>query len=68
MQLDKVRIFPLPKVYDEIGNLSFFENNYFFPFEIVWVSWIFANYKTESQLEPAYTRLLLCSQEIFIWN
>jgi hypothetical protein len=39
--LNKVRIIELPKILDERGNLSFFENNTQIPFDIKRVYWIY---------------------------
>jgi dTDP-4-dehydrorhamnose 3,5-epimerase-like enzyme len=41
MTLDKVRIIELPKILDERGNLSFFENNQQIPFTIARTYWIY---------------------------
>lgn len=41
MTLDAVKIIQLPKILDERGNLSFFENNNHVPFEIARVYWIY---------------------------
>jgi dTDP-4-dehydrorhamnose 3,5-epimerase-like enzyme len=41
MTLDQVRIIQLPKVLDERGNLSFFENNNQIPFTIERAYWIY---------------------------
>jgi len=39
MSLLNLRKFRLPKILDERGNLSVFENNGYFPFEIACISW-----------------------------
>jgi len=41
MSLQDIRIINLPKVLDERGNLSFFQNNAQIPFEIKRVYWIY---------------------------
>ena len=41
-----MRKFRLPKILDERGNLSVFENNGYFPFEIACVSWFCSNEDT----------------------
>jgi dTDP-4-dehydrorhamnose 3,5-epimerase-like enzyme len=41
MNLDEVRIIDLPKVLDDRGNLSFFQNNDQLPFEMKRVYWIY---------------------------
>src|SRR5437899_2130116 len=40
-QLSKVKLIDLPKVLDDRGNLSFFENNKQIPFEIKRTYWIY---------------------------
>ncbi len=39
--MEKVKIIQLPKILDERGNLSFFENNNQIPFEIKRTYWIY---------------------------
>lgn len=39
--IDKLKIIPLPKILDERGNLSFFENQSQIPFEIKRTYWIY---------------------------
>ncbi|HMU46614.1 MAG TPA: FdtA/QdtA family cupin domain-containing protein [Chitinophagaceae bacterium] len=41
MTLDDVKIVQLPKILDERGNLSFFENSNQVPFDIARVYWIY---------------------------
>jgi dTDP-4-dehydrorhamnose 3,5-epimerase-like enzyme len=41
MTLDNVQIIQLPKILDERGNLSFFENNVQIPFSIERIYWIY---------------------------
>lgn len=41
MSFAEVRLIQLPKILDERGNLSFFENNKQLPFEIERVYWIY---------------------------
>lgn len=41
MIMEEPRIIKLPKIEDERGNLSFFENDQFIPFEIKRVYWIY---------------------------
>ena len=41
MSLDKVKLLSLPKIPDERGNLSFFENEKQIPFSIARVYWIY---------------------------
>jgi len=41
MSLDKVRLIQLPKIPDERGNLSFFENDKQIPFKIARAYWIY---------------------------
>lgn len=41
MKLDQVQIIELPKIVDERGNLSFFENNKQIPFKIERTYWIY---------------------------
>jgi hypothetical protein len=65
MQIDKVKVFPLPKIYDERGNLSYFEDNRFFPFETGWASWIVENFAREFAMDDVYTNM---SQVIVIFS
>lgn len=39
--MNKITLIDLPKIIDERGNLSFFENRRFIPFEIKRVYWIY---------------------------
>lgn len=41
METDKIRMISLPKILDERGNLSFFENDKQIPFSIARVYWIY---------------------------
>jgi len=41
MNLEEVKLVELPKIFDERGNLSFFENNKQIPFEIARVYWVY---------------------------
>jgi dTDP-4-dehydrorhamnose 3,5-epimerase-like enzyme len=41
MRLKDVRLIQLPKILDERGNLSFFENNHQIPFTIARTYWIY---------------------------
>lgn len=41
MRLDEVRLLKLPKILDDRGNLSFFENQHQIPFDIKRVYWIY---------------------------
>jgi len=41
MTLDQVKLVSLPKILDERGNLSFFENNNQIPFSIARTYWIY---------------------------
>lgn len=41
MSLDSVKLIQLPKILDERGNLSFFENNNQIPFSIARAYWIY---------------------------
>lgn len=41
MSLDRVQLIQLPKILDERGNLSFFENNQQLPFTIKRLYWIY---------------------------
>lgn len=41
MSLQQVKLLQLPKILDDRGNLSFFENNNQIPFEIQRVYWIY---------------------------
>jgi dTDP-4-dehydrorhamnose 3,5-epimerase-like enzyme len=41
MTLDNVKLIELPKILDERGNLSFFENNKHIPFTIARTYWIY---------------------------
>jgi len=54
------RKFRLPKILDERGNLSVFENNGYFPFEIQWVSWFF------SEADSAYDTRLASQDQVVI--
>lgn len=52
MSLLNLRKFPLPKILDERGNLSVFENNGYFPFEIECVSWFYSGEDTHYDTPP----------------
>jgi hypothetical protein len=41
MSLDSVKLIQLPKILDERGNLSFFENNNQIPFSIARAYWVY---------------------------
>ncbi len=41
MSLQKISLIELPKILDDRGNLSFFENNHQIPFEIKRTYWIY---------------------------
>jgi dTDP-4-dehydrorhamnose 3,5-epimerase-like enzyme len=41
MKISGVKIIELPKIVDDRGNLSFFENNFKIPFEIARTYWIY---------------------------
>jgi len=41
MELNKIKLIDLPKITDDRGNLSFFENNNQIPFEILRTYWIY---------------------------
>ena len=41
MKINNVQIIDLPKIVDDRGNLSFFENNFKIPFEIARTYWIY---------------------------
>ncbi len=57
MNIDQVRIVSLPKILDERGNLSFFENNNQIPFAMKRVYWIYDVPGGESRGGHAYREL-----------
>ena len=62
MSLDKVKLIQLPKILDERGNLSFFQNNVEIPFSIARTYWIYDVPGGESRGGHAYYTL----QEVIV--
>jgi len=62
MYLDEVRLIQLPKLLDERGNLSFFENNNQVPFNIARTYWIYDVPGGEARGGHAYRTL----QEVIV--
>lgn len=62
MSLNQVKQIDLPKILDDRGNLSFFENNSQIPFEIKRVYWIYDVPGGESRGGHAYKEL----QEVIV--
>lgn len=62
MSLDQVKQIDLPKILDDRGNLSFFENNNQIPFEIKRVYWIYDVPGGEQRGGHAYKEL----QEVIV--
>lgn len=62
MSLQQVKIIELPKILDDRGNLSFFQNNDQIPFEIKRVYWIYDVPGGEERGGHAYKNL----QEVII--
>jgi dTDP-4-dehydrorhamnose 3,5-epimerase-like enzyme len=62
MKLDQVKLIKLPKILDDRGNLSFFENNSQLPFEMKRVYWIYDVPGGEQRGGHAYKNL----QEVII--
>lgn len=60
--LDKVQILQLPKILDDRGNLSFFENSRQIPFDIQRIYWIYDVPGGETRGGHAYREL----QEVII--
>jgi hypothetical protein len=54
MTLEKATTTRLPKILDERGNLSVFENDQYFPFEMKQVSWFWANSASECDTALAH--------------
>lgn len=62
MTINEAKIIQLPKILDDRGNLSFFENNSQLPFEIQRVYWIYDVPGGESRGGHAYKEL----QEVIV--
>lgn len=71
MSLLTLRNFRLPKILDERGNLSVFENDGYFPFSIECVSWLCSGedswYETRLESSPFDLVVIVLAGSLKLW-